>query len=86
MLQNDFVQCKKQAPRSRTSVAVARSRPFMNHRLCSGEKWYNMKHFRESFMKYVFLFAAVMTVAAVIIICIFLFCQRYPGHGGNRIL
>ena len=40
-----------------------------------GEKWYNMKHFRESFMKYVFLFAAVMTVAAVIIICIFLFAN-----------
>ncbi|HIZ76845.1 MAG TPA: phosphate ABC transporter permease subunit PstC [Firmicutes bacterium] len=38
-----------------------------------------MKHFRESFMKYVFLFAAVMTVAAVIIICIFLFANGIPA-------
>ncbi len=38
-----------------------------------------MKHFREIFMKYIFLFAAVMTVAAVILICVFLFANGIPA-------
>ncbi len=38
-----------------------------------------MNHFREIFMKYIFLLAAVATVGAVILICVFLFSGGVPA-------
>ena len=38
-----------------------------------------MNHFREKFMKYVFLLAAIATVGAVILICVFLFSGGIPA-------
>lgn len=40
-----------------------------------------MNHFRESFMKYVFLLAAIATVGAVVLICVFLFSNGLPAMG-----
>ena len=40
---------------------------------------------REKIMEYVFLLAAVISIVAVALICIFLFCKRNPGNEENRI-